>query len=58
MLKDPPEAQQRIRDNMDFCALKIDDYLLRHESMTDVSKNSFPMNFVQTMDFFLIHTAR
>ena len=44
MLKDPSEAQHRIRQDIDSCALKIDD-CFHHQSVTDVSKNLFPTEF-------------
>ena len=31
MLKDPPEAQHRIREDIDFCALKIDDCFITNQ---------------------------
>ena len=32
MLMDPPEAQHRIREDIDFCALKIDDCFITNRS--------------------------
>ena len=53
MLKDPPEAQHRIREDIDFCALKIDDCFITNQRQT-FPRIIFPMNFVQTMNFLLV----
>ena len=44
MLMDPSKKQHRFWEDVDFHALKIDDF--RHQLMTDISMNVFPNNLV------------
>ena len=58
MLKKPSEAQHRIREDIDFCELKIDDCFITNQWQT-FPRIFFLLNFVQTMHLLLfIHQLR
>ena len=58
MLKNPSEAQHRIREDIDFRALKNNDCFITNQRQT-FPRILFPLNFVQTINFVLvIHQLR